>query len=170
MLEKYLKKRNFGLTPEPAGNNKKLYPKNQKPVFVIQEHHASHLHYDFRLEVGGVLKSWAVPKGMPESYKAKHLAIATEDHPLEYAHFSGTIPKGEYGGGKVIIWDKGYYENITVNKNNKARTMKQALKDGHILVRLHGKRLTNVSFILQKFATAKEGSWLLIRIKDEGKE
>src|SRR5437588_828352 len=96
-LTNYRKKRNFSKTTEPIGQTLK---KNKFPIFVIQEHHASHLHYDLRLEMEGVLKSWALPKGIPTEPNKKHLAILTEDHPIEYANFSGTIPKGEYGGGE----------------------------------------------------------------------
>ena len=105
-LSEYTSKRNFEVTIEPKGGEKK----GDKSIFVIQEHHARSLHYDLRLENGGVLKSWAVPKGMPESTSQRRLAVETEDHPMEYANFEGSIPKGEYGAGTVKIWDKGYFE------------------------------------------------------------
>jgi bifunctional non-homologous end joining protein LigD len=108
-LTTYERKRDFAKTPEPAGA-KKRKPKPKAPRFVIQEHHATALHWDFRLEKDGVLVSWAVPRGLPLDPKSNHRAIHTENHPLDYFDFEGDIPKGEYGGGKVILWDQGTYE------------------------------------------------------------
>ena len=117
--------------------------------FVIQEHHARHLHYDFRLERNGVLKSWAVPKGIPDKAGEKHLAVEVEDHPLEYATFEGEIPEGEYGAGTVAIWDQGTYETKHWDETK-------------IEVTLHGNRLEG-PYVLVKFKRAGEKDWLLFR-------
>jgi DNA ligase D-like protein (predicted 3'-phosphoesterase) len=143
-LRKYHEKRNFSLTKEPAGA-----PDMSGNSFVVQEHHAHKLHYDLRLERDGVLKSWAVPKGVPERAGEKHLAVAVEDHPLEYGTFEGEIPKGEYGAGTVAIWDSGTYET-------------KHWDDTKIEVLLHGKRL-NGAYVLVKFGRAGKNDWLLFR-------
>lgn len=143
-LRTYHEKRNFSVTPEPAGA-----PDMSGNRFVIQEHHARHVHFDLRLERDGVLKSWAVPRGIPETAGEKHLAVSVEDHPLEYASFEGEIPKGEYGGGTVTIWDAGTYET-------------KHWDDTKIEVRLRGKRLDGL-YVLVKFKRAGEKDWLLFR-------
>jgi len=132
-LSEYASKRNFQQTSEPAGGEKK----GEKLIFVIQEHHARALHYDLRLEKDGVLKSWAVPKGIPETANQRRLAVETEDHPYDYGSFEGEIPKGQYGAGTVKIWDKGYYEpKIWVNDKIEVTLYGQRLKGRYILVRL----------------------------------
>ena len=144
-LSEYSSKRNFEVTIEPKGGEKK----GDKSIFVIQEHHARRLHYDLRLENGGVLKSWAVPKGMPESTSQRRLAVETEDHPLEYANFEGTIPEGEYGAGTVKIWDKGSFETKLWENDKIEFTLNgQRLKGRYILVRL--KRAGDKDWLLLK--------------------
>src|SRR5215468_8715247 len=131
-LREYARKRNFEQTSEPTARSRVL--KSTKPRFVIQKHAASRLHYDFRLEMDGTLKSWAVPKGVPFAKGDKRLAMQVEDHPVEYANFEGTIPKGQYGGGTVMVWDTGTYENLGGD------TAKD-LKGGKLHFALHGSKL-----------------------------
>ena len=161
-VKDYSAKRNLGKSGEPSGDGSS--GNGGAPVFVIQKHDASSLHYDFRLEVDGVLASWAVPKGPSTDPDEKRLAIRTEDHPLDYADFEGVIPEGEYGAGTVLIWDRGSYENIT-DKDEALRSMPDALSDGHVLVRLHGKKLTG-GYALQRIDD-DEDQWLLIKMDDD---
>jgi DNA ligase D-like protein (predicted 3'-phosphoesterase) len=161
LLEAYRSKRHFDRTPEPGGPKKPA--KINKPVFVVQKHQASSLHYDFRLEIDGVLKSWAVPKGPPTDPSIKRLAMPTEDHPLEYAAFKGTIPEGEYGAGKVEIWDKGTYLNLT-NKDGQEVPAGQAIAAGHIVFQLKGRKLKG-GFALTRTGFDK-GGWLLVKMVD----
>jgi bifunctional non-homologous end joining protein LigD len=144
-LRNYHEKRNFSVTNEPEG-----IPDMSGNSFVIQEHHSHKLHYDLRLERDGVLKSWAVPKGIPETPGEKHLAVAVEDHPLEYGSFEGEIPKGEYGAGTVTIWDSGTYDTKHWNPEK-------------IEVTLHGSRL-NGPYVLVKFKRAGTNDWLVFRL------
>ncbi len=164
-LKNYLEKRDFKQTPEPKGQPKKSKPK--KLAFVVQEHHASHLHYDFRLELDGVLKSWAVPKGPSLNPHDHHLAIQTEDHPYEYRKFEGVIPEGNYGAGNVIIWDEGWYEARKGDLTESEKTLRTELKKGHLTFILHGTKLKG-EFALIKMPHAKEdNAWLLIKKGDE---
>jgi DNA ligase D-like protein (predicted 3'-phosphoesterase) len=162
-LKEYQKKRDFSNSPEPDGSRS---PASEQPVFVIQKHDAQNLHYDFRLEVDGVLKSWAVPKGPSTNPSDKRLAIATEDHPLDYADFEGVIPEGQYGAGEVIVWDKGTYENHS-RKNNRGLSMDEAYAQGHVTIRLHGEKL-NGGFALIRTGDKDDGRWLLIKEDDDG--
>jgi DNA ligase D-like protein (predicted 3'-phosphoesterase) len=145
-MKKYHEKRNFSVTNEPKGTMKM---KGEGNYFVVQEHRSHKLHYDLRLEREGVLKSWAVPKGIPESAGEKHLAVAVEDHPLDYGHFEGTIPEGEYGAGTVTIWDNGTYDT-------------RHWDDEKIEVAFHGKRLTGY-YVLVRFKRAGKNEWLVFK-------
>jgi DNA ligase D-like protein (predicted 3'-phosphoesterase) len=131
---------------------------------VIQEHQARSHHFDFRLEVDGVLKSWAVPKGPSTNPHERRLAMAVEDHPLDYADFEGVIPEGEYGGGAVIVWDRGTYDNLT-EADGARKPLSRALEDGHAVVELHGQKLTG-GYALQRLGGPGEARWLLIKLKD----
>lgn len=160
-LKEYRKKRKFRKIPEPKGNIRKTKGKN--PVFVVQKHDASHLHYDFRLEISGVLKSWAVPKGPSLNPQDKRLAIETEDHPVEYADFEGVIPEGEYGAGTVMVWDKGAFENVS-EKDGKEISAEKAYKHGHISFVLKGRKLKG-AFSLTRFRPPDK--WLLVKKDDK---
>jgi len=149
-LEEYREKRDFKKTKEPEGSEDKP---GDHPSFVIQEHDASHHHFDLRLEREGVLKSWAVPKGIPKKSGEKRLAVATEDHPLEYAGFEGTIPEGEYGAGTVSIWDTGLYEPLVWEEDK-------------IEVVMKGDRIKG-RYVLVRFKSAGEKEWLLLKAKEE---
>jgi DNA ligase D-like protein (predicted 3'-phosphoesterase) len=161
-LKTYQEKRQFGKTPEPAGGGRES---SDTPIFVIQKHAAHTLHYDFRLEVEGVLKSWAVPKGPSLNPKDKRLAVPTEDHPLEYADFEGTIPAGEYGGGTVMVWDFGTYRNLT-EKKGQAIPMAEAVPHGHLKVWLEGKKLKG-GYALTRFKKEPDEAWLLVKADDD---
>ena len=166
-LKRYLAKRRFNQTPEPAGRktpaSKSAAGKTLQ--FVIQEHHASRLHYDFRLEMDGVLKSWAVPKGPSLDPHEHHLAIQVEDHPYEYRTFEGVIPEGNYGAGNVIIWDAGTYEPRT-ETDQPEKTLLKELKDGHITFVLHGKKLQGEFALIKMPHAREENAWLLIKKGD----
>jgi bifunctional non-homologous end joining protein LigD len=151
-LTKYRSMRDAAKTPEPVPQAKPAV--GQGNTFVIQEHHARRLHYDFRLERDGVLVSWAVPKNLPETTAVNHLAVQTEDHPLEYGGFEGTIPKGEYGAGKVVIWDSGTYDTEKSNVAN---------QKGEVIVTLHGQRISGRYALIQ----TDGNQWLAHRMKDQ---
>ncbi len=131
---------------------------------MIQKHATRQLHYDFRLQVGRALKSWAVPKGPSLNPSNKRLAAQVEDHPLDYAKFEGVIPKGEYGAGTVMVWDKGTYRNVT-KKNNKKVSITKALENGHLAVDLDGKKIEG-RYALSRIVKGKKPRWLLVKMKD----
>jgi DNA ligase D-like protein (predicted 3'-phosphoesterase) len=167
-LETYHEKRHFERTPEPFGEKE---TPGRNPIFVIQKHDASHLHYDFRLEWGGVLKSWAVPKGPSTVPRTMRLAMLTEDHPLDYATFEGVIPEGNYGAGTVMVWDSGTYRNLRGEKPDHPEDMEQSFREGKIEVWLDGKKLKGgYGLIRTKGMGGKEDDgrkWLLVKMKDE---
>jgi bifunctional non-homologous end joining protein LigD len=162
-LKEYRAKRDFRKTPEPGPRAGKGHA---RPIFVVQEHHASRLHYDFRLEADGVLKSWAVPRGPSMDPAEKRLAVRVEDHPLDYAGFAGTIPEGQYGAGEVLIWDRGTYDNLLAEKPH-PQTVAEGIEAGRLEFTLHGERLQG-SFALIRMKGKKGGkeNWLLIKMKD----
>src|SRR5712691_10726690 len=151
-LSEYKRKRDPRATPEPFGSRKR----GKQPIFVVQRHDARRLHYDFRLERGGALASWAVPKGVPLEPGEQRLAVHVEDHPLEYASFEGEIPEGQYGAGTVEIWDDGAYELVEEKRN------------GGLTVRLHGSRLQGVWGLVPAKLDGKEENWLLVRKREDG--
>ena len=158
-LTTYRKRRDLKRSPEPYGGKKK---RSKTPIFVIQKHVSSHLHYDFRIEIDGVLKSWAVPKGPSTNPRIKRLAVPTDDHPLEYARFEGVIPEGAYGAGAVLVWDKGTYKNIK-KADGKLISMKECLQLGTIEIFLRGKKLQGAYALIR----TKDNRWLLIKMRDE---
>lgn len=162
-LKTYRAKRDFRRTSEPQGGGGRP---SGEPIFVIQKHDASRLHYDFRLEVDGVLKSWAVPKGPSTDPSEKRLAVPTEDHPLEYADFEGVIPDDEYGGGTVLVWDTGSYRNLMAEKEDIHWSMVQSIDEGHVEVWLEGEKLRG-GYALVRFREGEDEAWLLIKMKDE---
>jgi bifunctional non-homologous end joining protein LigD len=148
VLNKYRKKRNFAATPEPRGAANAGGRGNRSLIYVVQKHMASHLHYDFRLEWRGGLLSWAMPKGPSLDPALKHLAVRTEDHPVEYSDFEGVIPTGQYGAGTVMLWDRGTWQPESADVD-------ASLREGEIKFTLHGTKL--------------QGSWVLVRTRSFGK-
>lgn len=159
----YKDKRDFSKSPEPRGGGKKP---GENPLFVIQKHDATNLHYDFRLEIDGALKSWSVPKGPSTDPRIRRMAIPTEDHPLEYADFEGTIPEGEYGGGTVMIWDRGLYENIKKDKDGKAISLVESYNMGTVEVDLKGEKIYGGYALIRMNSGKMKGNWLLIKMDD----
>ena len=163
-LSDYRSKRDFRSTPEPSGPQEAKH--GDEPLLVIQEHEAGSHHYDLRLQVGDVLKSWAVPKGPSTDPRDKRLAVPTEDHPLAYADFEGVIPEEEYGGGSVIVWDRGTYRNLMADKDEPL-SMEDALERGHLEVWLEGEKLSG-GFALIRTGAGGDARWLLVKMKDGG--
>jgi DNA ligase D-like protein (predicted 3'-phosphoesterase) len=166
-LEAYEQKRDLSKTPEPSDGQSELDWASERPVFVIQKHDASSLHYDFRIEVEGVLKSWAVPKGPSTDPSDKRLAVPTEDHPLDYADFEGVIPEDEYGGGTVLIWDRGSYRNLKDSDGEEeAESVSQQIDDGHVTIWLNGAKIAG-GYALIRTDQGDDERWLLIKMDDD---
>ena len=161
-LGAYQGRRDFARTAEPSGDKTRAAG-DHAPVFVVQHHAARSDHYDFRLEVDGVLKSWAVPKGPSTDPRDKRLAQPTEDHPMEYEAFEGTIPRGEYGGGTVLVWDHGTYRNLS------EAPPAEALERGHLSVWLEGEKLRG-GYALTRFrgGAGEREAWLLVKERGDG--
>jgi DNA ligase D-like protein (predicted 3'-phosphoesterase) len=155
---------------EPSHVEKASEPQGKrggnKSLFVIHKHDASTLHYDFRLSIDGVLKSWAVPKGLSTRAGEKHLAIRTADHPMDYAEFEGQIPKGEYGGGTVMVWDTGEAESLAQGEDYEP-SMAEGLENGAFKFNLNGKKIKGAYALVRMAKTAKQERWLIFKLHDE---
>lgn len=174
-LAEYRRRRDFSKTREPAGRGEDAARQEDgagqgdgRPSFVVQIHDASTLHFDFRLEAGGVLKSWAVPKGPSDDPQDKRLAMRTEDHPLDYRAFEGAITRGEYGAGTVIVWDEGTYENLTEDRRGRPMSLAEGVDRGHVSFRLAGHKLHG-RYSLTRFRGSgdEREAWLLVKRADE---
>ena len=159
-LKKYREKRDIEKTPEPFTSEKV----SDRPRFVVQKHDASKLHYDFRLEVNGVLKSWAIPKGPSTDPGQKRLAVPTEDHPIDYIDFEGIIPEGNYGAGTVIVWDTGTYRNLN-EKEGQEVNMEESVNNGHVDIWLEGHKLKG-GYALIHTGKGNRKFWFLLKKKD----
>ena len=170
-LAEYKRKRDFSKTSEPRGGAKaraKGAAKRRHPRFTIQKHAATSLHYDLRLEIGGALASWAVPKGPSLDPRDKRLAMRTEEHPLEYLEFEGLIPKGSYGAGAMIVWDRGVYENISKTRSGRAMELGEALEKGDLKLFLLGEKIRGPYALVRTSDPGEREQWLLIKKKGEG--
>jgi DNA ligase D-like protein (predicted 3'-phosphoesterase) len=163
-LSRYRDKRNVRRSGEPSARRGR--GSRKRPGFVVQQHDATGMHYDFRLESGGVLKSWAVPKGPSDDPDDKRLAMPTEDHPLGYAGFEGVIPEGEYGAGPVIVWDQGTYENQTKASSGEPVGLDEAIEHGHVRFKLDGKKLRG-AWSLTRMGGGRKERWLLVKVADQ---
>jgi DNA ligase D-like protein (predicted 3'-phosphoesterase) len=163
-LGDYRRKRDFCRTGEPRGGRRRR--RSGEPRFVVQKHGARSLHYDFRLEADGVLKSWAVPKGPSRNPAEKVFATPTEDHPLEYAGFEGVIPEGQYGAGPVVIWDAGSYRNMTEDNGTQV-PVADGIGRGHVVVWLEGEKLRGGYALTRMRRRGGTEGWLLVKMRDE---
>ena len=171
-LEEYRRKRDFKKTGEPSGGKAKSKksggPKRRHPRFAFQKHQATSLHYDLRLEVNDVLASWAVPKGPSLDPRDKRLAMRTEDHPMEYLAWEGVIPKGEYGAGPMIVWDRGVFENISKTRSGREMTLEEALEKGDLKLFFLGEKIKGPYALVRTSDPGDREQWLLIKKKGEG--
>jgi DNA ligase D-like protein (predicted 3'-phosphoesterase) len=167
----YRSRGDFRKRPEPSGPARGGGPRLRRtgnPIFVVHQHDATTLHWDFRVEAGGVLKSWAVPKGPSTDPRVKRLAVATEDHPLSYADFEGVIPQGAYGGGTVIVWDAGPYKNLSVDERGRTMPVGKALRRGHAEIWLEGRKLRGGWALVHARLHGDSRNWLLVKMRDDG--
>ncbi|MFP3941183.1 MAG: DNA polymerase ligase N-terminal domain-containing protein [Thermoanaerobaculia bacterium] len=162
-LKEYQEKRDFRRTAEPRGGSGGGGTSGGRPRFVVQKHDARNLHYDLRLEIGGVLPSWAVPKGPSTDPSEKRLAVRTEDHPLEYVDFEGVIAEGEYGAGTVLVWDTGPFRNLKDDVS-----LEDALEGGHLTVWLEGEKLRGGYALTRTKMRGDPRNWILVKMDDEG--
>ena len=173
-LAEYDRKRDFSKTSEPGAGKGKgragkgRAPRRRHPRFSIQKHAATSLHYDLRLEVEGALASWAVPKGPSLDPRDKRLAMRTEDHPLDYLEWEGVIPKGEYGAGEMIVWDRGVFENISETRSGRKLELAEAIDAGDVKVFLLGEKVKGAYALVRTSDPGEREKWLLIKKKDEG--
>jgi DNA ligase D-like protein (predicted 3'-phosphoesterase) len=163
-LGPYRGKRDFRQTGEPAQDD--AVSRGERPRFVIQKHDASNLHYDLRLEIDGVLVSWAVPKGLSTDPRTRRLAIRTEDHPLSYIDFEGVIPRGEYGAGTVLVWDAGAFRNLRADKADDGAGLGASLDEGLLEVWLEGDKLSG-GYVIKRIAGEDASKWLVIKRDDQ---
>lgn len=163
-LDEYRAKRDLDASPEPPGGER---DPGDRPLFVVQEHDASSLHWDFRLEVGDVLASWAVPKGPSTDPDEQRLAVRTEDHPLDYVDFEGRIPEDAYGAGEVVVWDIGPYRNLTETDDGAEKPVATAVDQGHVEVWLEGEKLRGGWRLLHARVGGEEDNWLLQKLDDD---
>ena len=172
-LTEYERKRDFTKTPEPgaarsAAKKGRAKARRRHPRFTIQKHAATSLHYDLRLEIDGVAVSWAVPKGPSLDPRDKRLAMRTEDHPLKYLEFEGVIPKGGYGAGPMIVWDRGVFENISETRRGEPLTLEEGLEKGDLKVFLLGEKVRGAYALVRTSDPGEREKWLLIKKKGEG--
>ncbi|MER6298045.1 DNA polymerase ligase N-terminal domain-containing protein [Kitasatospora sp. NPDC001539] len=166
-LAEYHRRRDFARTAEPEGG--RTTPSEGRPSFVVQLHDATAMHFDFRLEVDGVLKSWAVPKGPSRNPHDKRLAMPTEDHPLEYRDFEGVIAEGGYGAGTVIVWDEGTYRNLSTDRTGRDLPLADALERGHASFHLYGHKLHGgYSLTRIRHGAGEREAWLLVKHAGSG--
>jgi DNA ligase D-like protein (predicted 3'-phosphoesterase) len=163
-LREYRERRDVDATPEPAGE---VRPPSERPLLVVQQHDASSMHFDVRVETDGVLASWAVPKGPSTDPRDKRLAVRTEDHPLDYADFEGAIAEDEYGGGKVIVWDLGPYRNVTTDDDGEEVPVPDAIENGYLEIQVEGEKLQGRFRFVHARLQGDPKNWLLMKVDDE---
>lgn len=168
-LREYERKRDFSKTKEPSARDKRrTKARRRHPRFSFQKHSATSEHYDLRLEVDGVLASWAIPKGPSLDPRDKRLAMRTEDHPLEYLEWEGVIPEGEYGAGPMIVWDRGVFQNISETRGGEPLELADAIEKGDVKVFMLGEKIKGAYALVRTGPAEDREKWLLIKKRDEG--